>query len=301
MAVTTVAVTTVAVTTADITMVEQLITEAALTDKVATNKVLRRIILPGPLASADAEMRRHRRINWIEGGRMNRFLKLPLLFDPHELLKDLQACESMDWPRHFHTDDYSGLWSGLALRSASGKPDDIHSHPGAAGYIDTPLLGHCPYIAGILDTFECEIDSARLLRLGPGAHIKEHSDVHTGYQFDVFRVHIPIETSKQVRFLVGGHALDMRPGECWYADFSQPHSVENCGTTARTNLILDGKRNNWSDALFRQAGYDFDAEARNRRLDSATRAMVIARLSEMKTDAADRLIKQLEAEADADE
>ncbi|WP_211473877.1 aspartyl/asparaginyl beta-hydroxylase domain-containing protein [Collimonas humicola] len=232
---------------------------------------------------------------------MNKFLKLPLLFDSDELLKDLQACETMDWPRHFHTDDYSGLWSGLALRSASGKADDIYSHPGGAGHVDTPVLGLCPYIASVLGLFECEIESARLLRLAPGAFIKEHRDVHTGYQFDVFRVHIPIETSTQVRFLVGGHALDMREGECWYADFSQPHSVENCGATARTNLILDCKRNSWSDALFRQAGYDFDEEARSRRLDSATRAMVIARLSEMKTDTAERLIRQLEAEAASDE
>ncbi len=125
--------------------------------------------------------------------------------------------------------------------------------------------------------------------------------MHTGYQFDVFRVHIPIETSEQVRFLVGGQRLDMRQGECWYADFSLPHSVENCGATARVNLILDCKRNEWSDKLFRQAGYDFDAEARNRKLDRATRAMVIARLSEMKTDTAERLIKQLEAQADTDE
>ncbi|PFH12283.1 aspartyl/asparaginyl beta-hydroxylase [Collimonas sp. PA-H2] len=232
---------------------------------------------------------------------MNRFLKLPLLFDPDELLKDLRACETMEWSRHFHTDDYSGLWSGLALRSASGKADDIYSHPGSAGYIDTPVLGLCPYIASILGLFECEIESTRLLRLAPGAHIKEHRDVHTGYQFDVFRVHIPIETSTQVRFLVGGHALDMREGECWYADFSQPHSVENCGATARTNLILDCKRNDWSDTLFRQVGYDFAAEARSSRLDRATRTMVIAQLSEMKTDTAERLIKQLEAEADIDE
>ncbi|HWX01810.1 aspartyl/asparaginyl beta-hydroxylase domain-containing protein [Collimonas sp.] len=232
---------------------------------------------------------------------MNSFLKLPLLFDPHALLEDLRVCESMDWSRHFHTDDYSGLWSGLALRSASGKSDDIYSHPGSAVHSDTSVLGHCPYFASILGAFDCEIESARLLCLGPGAHIKEHRDVHTSYQFDVFRVHIPIETSTQVRFLVGGHALDMRAGECWYADFSQPHSVENCGTTARTNLILDCKRNDWSDTLFRQAGYDFAAEARNRRLDDATRALVIARLAEMKSETADRLIKQLEAEADIDE
>jgi len=232
---------------------------------------------------------------------MNRCFKLPLLFDPDALLKDLRACEAMEWPPHFHTEDYAGLWSGLALRSASGKADDIYSHPGSATRLDTPLLGLCPYIAGIFDAFECEIESARLLRLAPGALIKEHRDLHTGYQFDVFRVHIPIETSRQVRFLLGGQALDMRAGECWYADFSLPHSVENCGDSARTNLILDCKRNGWSDQLFRQAGYDFEAEARSRRLDSATRAMVIARLSTMKSETAERLIKQLEAEADSDE
>jgi mannose-6-phosphate isomerase-like protein (cupin superfamily) len=232
---------------------------------------------------------------------MNIFLKLPLLFDPDRLRKDLRACEAIDWPQHFHTSDYSGQWSGLALRSASGTASDIYSHPGGTRYIDTPLLELCPYIANVLNVFECEKESIRLLRLAPGAQIKEHRDVHTGYQFDVFRVHIPIETSEQVQFRVGGHALEMQQGECWYADFSQPHSVENCGATARVNLVLDCKRNDWSDKLFAQAGYDFDAEARSRRLDRVTRTKVIGQLSEMKTAVADQLIRQLEAQADLDE
>ena len=103
-----------------------------------------------------------------------------------------------------------------------------------------------------------------------------------------------------MRFIVGGQTLDMQAGECWYADFSQPHSVANLGTEVRVNLIIDCKRNVWSDHLFSQAGYDFDAERRSKKMDAATRAKVIAQLSEMNTETARQLIHQLHAEAELD-
>jgi hypothetical protein len=232
---------------------------------------------------------------------MNTFLKLPLAFDPVRLIHDLQICESLQWIPHFNAGDYSGEWSSIALRSASGEANDIHSHPNVEGYRDTQLLEHCRYFREVLNVFQCEKESARLLRLAPGARINEHKDVGAGYQYDCFRVHIPLQTSEDVFFRVGGHLLDMKDGECWYADFSLPHSVENHGAKARVNLILDCKRNAWSDQLFGRAGYDFDAEARARRPDAATRANIIAELSAMKTETADRLIRQLMAEAELDE
>jgi hypothetical protein len=233
--------------------------------------------------------------------RMKPFFRLPLDFDPQRLSDDLRICETLQWTPHFNTRDYSGEWSSIALRSASGSASDIHSHPTENAYRDTALLGACRYFADVLGSFQCEKESVRLLRLAGGAHIKEHRDVQAGYQFGFFRVHIPIQTSDQVRFLVAGQALDMAAGECWYADFSQTHSVENCGNESRVNLILDCKRNDWSDSLFAQAGYDFEQERRRMQFDRATRAKVIAELSGHKTEAAENLIRQLLAEAELDE
>jgi hypothetical protein len=227
----------------------------------------------------------------------NHILRLPFDFEPDALVRDLRTCETHAWTPHFNTRDYSGAWTSISLRSASGEATDILSHPEQNGYRDTPLLALCPAFSAVLARFECEKESVRLLNLAPAAHIKEHSDVHAGYQYGFFRVHIPLQTSEHVRFEVGGEALAMRAGECWYADFSQPHSVENNGTLARVNLVLDCKRNAWSDRIFLQAGYDFEAEARAKRPDKETRAKMIAELAAMKTETAERLIRQLLDEA----
>jgi hypothetical protein len=232
---------------------------------------------------------------------MNTFLQLPPTFDPAKLAQELRICEAEQWVPHFNTADYSGVWSSIALRSASGDAKDILSHPGNGGYRDTPLLQCCPYIAEILHGFQCEKESVRLLSLAAGACIKEHRDLQAGYQYNFFRIHIPLQTSEDVFFLVDGHRLNMKSGECWYADFSQLHGVQNHGTEARVNLIVDCKRNDWSDRLFKQAGYDFDVELRARKPDAATRAKIIAQLAEMKTDAANQLIQQLLLETELDE
>lgn len=231
---------------------------------------------------------------------MNTHLILPIAFDPIKLADELRICELEQWTPHFNTNDYSGGWSSISLRSASGEASDILSHPDTGGYRDTPLLARCPYLAEIVAGFQCEKESVRLLSLAAGARINEHADVQTGYQYGFFRIHIPMQTSDDVDFLVDGHRLNMQRGQCWYADFSLPHSVQNRGTEARVNLILDCRRNDWSDQLFKQAGYDFDVEARARRPDAATRARIIAELSEMKTDTAHRLIQQMLAEAELD-
>src|ERR1700740_3548350 len=142
---------------------------------------------------------------------MQAFLRLPFDFHPAALLRDLRTCEASVWQAHFHAEDYSGSWTSIALRSASGASADILSHPGN-GYRDTELLACCPYFTQILRAFECELESVRLLNLAPGSMIKEHSDPHTGYRHGVFRIHVPLATSDEVDFLIGGQRLMMQAG-----------------------------------------------------------------------------------------
>jgi hypothetical protein len=227
---------------------------------------------------------------------MHAFLRLPFDFDPCALLQDLHTCEQASWKSHFHAEDYSGCWTSIALRSASGASGDILSHPGS-GYLDTPLLALCPCFSQILRGFDCELESVRLLNLAPGSVIKEHSDPYTGYRHGVFRIHVPLATSQDVHFLIGGQRLAMQAGECWYGDFSLPHSVENRGTAARVNLVIDGKRNAWSDGVFARAGYDFAAEREALRPDAATREHIIAQLRTMETDTARQLIRELQEQS----
>lgn len=229
---------------------------------------------------------------------INRSLKLPFSFNEQALTDDLATCRRHYWLQHFNQKDYTGTWSSIALRSASGREDDIHAHP-SDQYMDTPLLAKCTYFRQVCDQFACEKETIRLLALAPGSVIKEHTDRHTGYPYGLFRVHIPIQTADSVRFRVGGYDLPMRAGECWYANFHLPHSVQNDGLTERVHLVLDCRRNAWSDALFRQAGYDFTEEARQNEHTAETKRRMIDELSHIDSDTARQLVTQLRQELSA--
>lgn len=223
-----------------------------------------------------------------------RFLRLPVTFDAALLVEDLTRSLTLEWPNHFNARDYNGQWTSIALRSASGTETDIVSVPGLHKYQDTPLLDACTYFRHVVETFRCDKETVRLLRLGAGSVIHEHADPGAAYADGFFRVHIPITSNDATRFLVDRHELTMLPGECWYANFSLPHSVRNDGDTDRVHLVLDGLRNAWSDDLFAAAGYDFDEEARAKRMDTGTTRRVIEELRARGTESDLRLAADLE-------
>jgi hypothetical protein len=226
----------------------------------------------------------------------NESIKLPLDFEPQQLQQDLDICEKSMWSEHFNTSDYAGSWKSIALRSASGKPTDIYAHPGDTNFKNTPLLDTCAYFQEILDQFHFEKESVRLLCLMPGSQILEHSDPGLAYQFGSFRLHIPIITDPEVDFIVGGNLIPMKSGECWYANFQLPHSVKHNGTSRRVHLVIDGKRNAWTDQLFKQGGYDVEAENTFETYDSVTRKEIIENLSLLDTPIARSLILKLSEE-----
>ena len=223
----------------------------------------------------------------------NRFFTLPLLFDVQKLADDLAVAEAQQWTNHFNQKDYDGQWTGIALRSATGESQNINAVT-EIKYQDTPLLSVCPYFREIVEMMQCEVESVRLLALMPGSEIKTHRDQGLGYQYGCFRLHIPIITDENVDFVVDGEKLDMQPGTLWYANFDLPHSVKHTGTTRRIHLVIDGKRNVWTDELFGQAGYDFSKENKQEKYDAETTENMIAHLREMGTDTALALIEQLQ-------
>ncbi len=225
----------------------------------------------------------------------NRFLLLPLQFDVRLLIDDLATCEAEQWTAHFNQNDYAGEWNGIALRSASGSTTDIIT-VAPHGFADTPLLALCPYFRTILDGFAFQIETVRLLALSPGSVIKEHRDMGLGYEHGRFRLHIPITTDPDVAFVVDGSRLQMEAGQCWYANFSLPHSVHHHGTSRRIHLVIDGLRNDWTDQLFERSGYNFQVENEGKKYDSATRKAMIKQLRLIDTDTARAIITQLEKE-----
>ena len=221
---------------------------------------------------------------------MNTYLRIPLHFDPEQLEADTARSLSAEWTIHFNAMDFEGEWTVLSLRSASGSVNDISSHPGVV-FRDTPLMAACTYFKSVINSLLCEKEAVRILRLGPGSRILPHRDRGTCYAQGVFRLHIPLRTGPGVSFIVDGHELAMQPGECWYADFDKTHSVDNEGAEDRIHLVVDCVRNEWSDVLFAEAGYDFTEE--NKGPDKETLSRMIEELSHMNTETAQELIENL--------
>ncbi len=220
--------------------------------------------------------------------------KLPQTYDIERLKADLKLCQTIDWLLHFNQNDFTGHWSSFALRSISGSESDILATPNAT-FQDTPTLNKCLYFKEILNYFLCEKEAVRLLSLSPNSYIKEHTDSAAGYEDGFFRIHIPIQTNDKVIFTVNKKTLPMRVGECWYANFNQPHFVSNEGETDRIHLVIDCLRNDWSDQLFAKFGFDFEEEKKSK-YDQQTKVMMIEQLLLMKTETADNMIKQLRKE-----
>lgn len=230
----------------------------------------------------------------------NIFFKLPFSFEPQLLLTDLAVCEQSEWNNHFNSGGYKGRWTTIALRSVSGNTNDVYANPQSAKFSDTPLLNHCNYFRCIIDQLQCEKESIRLLSLAPGSFILPHVDLDAGYESGLFRLHIPIKTNADVKFTVNDVAAKMEAGDCWYANFNLPHSVENNGASDRVHLVIDCKRNAWSDKLFEKIGYDFDFEKSANNTDPETIERMIAELEKMDTLVARNLIEQLKSKQNSD-
>lgn len=222
----------------------------------------------------------------------NTAFKLFLQYDPASLTQDLQVALREEWGQHYNTRDFSGSWNSIALYSASGKTTDIFALPSDV-FKETPLLQQCPYFKMLLDAMRFEKEAVRLLRLAPGSEIHPHRDKGLAYRYDCFRLHIPIITEAEVEFIVDGQPLLMAPGECWYADFDKPHAVYNKSTKERVHLVIDGKRNAWTDELFLRAGYNPEADAAQDAYDAETEQRIREELERMGTPAAKEALRSM--------
>jgi hypothetical protein len=179
-----------------------------------------------------------------------RALRLPLTFDAEALAADVASLRDDEWTPHFNTRDYDGDWSGIALRSVGGRSGMLYPDPSAdATYADTDTLARCPGVQATLAKLRCPVTSVRFLRLAPGARIKPHRDYKLSYAEGEVRLHVPVITEPTVEFRLDGELVVMQPGECWYLDLDQEHSVTHDGRAPRTHLVIDCVVDEWLSAL----------------------------------------------------
>lgn len=179
-------------------------------------------------------------------------IRLPLELDAAGLKADLATFTEDDWVPHFNTSYYEGDWSGIAFRSVGGVAKQLYPDPAAKDpFADTENLDRSPHVRATLAAFQCELLSARFLRLAAGSTIKEHRDYNLGYEDGELRIHIPVERNPDVEFILDGQQLDMREGEAWYLDLNLKHSVANKGNIDRVHLVVDCVVNDWLGDLVR--------------------------------------------------
>lgn len=223
-----------------------------------------------------------------------RSIKFPIVFDVERLQNDLGKIINKNWVAHYNTDHYSGKWTSVALMSKSGKSDAIYALPNAdEKLVATEILDSCTYFKEILDGFLFEKTAVRLLQLAVGAEIKPHSDHCLGYEDGCFRLHIPIITNTEVEFILDGTRLIMNEGECWYIDANFTHSVANRGLQDRIHLVIDGLRNEWTDAMFYKEAAQEQFVKPEPVMSEAQKKLMIAELNRMNTPAALEILKGL--------
>lgn len=181
-----------------------------------------------------------------------RCLRLPFTFDPEKLRADLALVRDDEWIAHVQRSHYDGHWSGAQLRAPGGDGGNVVPDAlGGEAYGDTPLLARCAYFRTVLAAFRCPLKAVRLLRLHAGSSIAEHVDNALDFDDGEIRIHIPIQTSAGVHFILDGARLIMAPGECWYTNVNLPHSVANHGPGDRIHLVLDCVVDAWLREVFR--------------------------------------------------
>jgi hypothetical protein len=187
------------------------------------------------------------------GGTIADRVRLPVRVDVAALRADVDALPGAAWLPHFNTGIYTHDWSGVALRAVGGSVS-LYPDPGAnVTFADTDLLSRCPGVRAALAQFACPLQAVRLLRLGPGASIREHRDHRLSFEDGEVRLHVPITTSPDAEFVLAGTAVPMAAGECWYLDLTRPHRAHNRGAAPRVHLVIDAIVTDWLTGLLRSA------------------------------------------------
>jgi hypothetical protein len=169
--------------------------------------------------------------------------RFPLRFDVERMREELRTLESLKWIDHYDRKIANG-WTSLVLSSRDGTMDKPASQrPGKFGRFQrTPLVDKLPYFRAILDAFPCPFARIRISRTLPHSFIGAHRDIGreaASLAFGQARLHLPIVTNDQVRFVPGGEVFRLLAGRLYYLDFTKLHSV------GRNRPPAQAARQNW--------------------------------------------------------
>lgn len=175
--------------------------------------------------------------------------KLDRQFDAKTLHEECNAILTKYSLRAQHGHDHAGGWKAISLVSPDGEPYEDRNL-GGRPHLKTEALKLAPYLESIVDSFECQTQRVRLMKLLPGERILWHADATESVDRINARVHIPIVTNSGVQFQISHEDCRWLPGELWYGDFSFPHRLHNTGSEGRVHVVLDLIVNDFVKNLF---------------------------------------------------
>lgn len=159
------------------------------------------------------------------------FIKLPFRFDTARLQEEIAALPAEAWARH--PNNIPGNSALRLITVGGGENDDV-----AGAMAPTPHLQASPYLQQVLAHFGVVWSRSRLMKLGPGATVPEHTDINYHW-FHRVRLHIPIVTTPDVKFFCDDQVVHMGQGESWIFDNWRVHKVENNSNIERIHLVAD--------------------------------------------------------------
>lgn len=126
-------------------------------------------------------------------------------------------------------------WPQQHFRDEPLRPAMVSS-PDWRGFGET----RAPVVAEVLRLFPgCAADTFLLSVVMPGQAIEPHTDSQPPNW--LCRVHVPLSSNPESRFVVGGMAHQLAVGFAYRVNTEALHSVENAGPTARVHFMLDVK------------------------------------------------------------
>ncbi|WP_298370851.1 aspartyl/asparaginyl beta-hydroxylase domain-containing protein [uncultured Lutibacter sp.] len=183
-------------------------------------------------------------------------IQLPFYFDVKKMIAEIEDLNLADFI----------YYNVLPLRSPAHIVDPTIPFPPPAEdyadgtwteWLDTDSLKKSPYLTSVIDFFreKTTVTLVRLLRLEAGSIVKEHTDPTLGIEIEksVIRLTIPILTNNDVIFYLNGTPVPMKTGECWYLRLTDPHKINNKGTSERINLTIDMIPNEWVRSELKKA------------------------------------------------
>lgn len=175
-------------------------------------------------------------------------IKLPFTFDAQKMLNEFNALQRSQFEYY----DVVPLRSPAHLVDSSlpfPPPATDYADGSWCDWLDTPELKKSPYLGEVVDFFRqhTTVNLVRLLRLAPGAVVKEHTDPTLALEIErsMVRLTIPVYKGPGVDFYLNNSIVPMEPGECWYLRLTDPHRIDNAGPDQRVNLTIDVIPNEW--------------------------------------------------------